>query len=244
MCHMKKLRRMVRGAKQLVFLDLEGTQFSHEMIAIGAVKVTLKPDGSFKKVFPGFKRYVLAHNNIGRIVENLTGITGDLLAREGIDFGEAILLLKKYVGNNFAKSRFVTFGTHDMRILRQSQTYNPEAPHIHITTIMKNHLDLSSLINEYIKDEKNNTLSLVNLCKLFNIEQVEPAHDPLNDALMLAYIYRELLTQTELLKERYAQVLLNMNNLPRPIKKLLTQIKNGESVNYDDLYHYLQDEIA
>ena len=234
----------MRGAKQVVFLDLEGTQFSHEMIAIGAVKVTLRADGSFKKVYPGFKSYVLAQNNIGRVVENLTGITQDLLAREGIEFSEVLPLFKKYVGSNFAKTKYVTFGNHDLRILKQSQLHNPEADHNIVNVILKNNLDLSILINEYIKDEKNNSLSLVNLCKVFNIEPVEPAHDPLNDALMLAYLYRELLIQTDLLKERYAQVLLNITGVPRPIKKLLNKIKSGESVNYDDLYQYLQDEIV
>lgn len=234
----------MRGVKQVVFLDLEGTQFSHEMIAIGAVKVTLKADGSFKKIFPGFKHYVLAQNSIGRVVENLTGITPDLLAREGVSFTEVLPLLKKYVGNNFAKTKYVTFGNHDLRILKQSQNYNPDADHNIVGVLLKNNLDLSVIINEFIKDDKNNTLSLVNLCKVFNIPPVEPAHDPLNDALMLAYLYRELLVQTDLLKERYAQVLLNLNSVPRPIKKLLNKIKSGESVNYDDLYHYLQDEIV
>lgn len=240
---MKKLRRTVRGVKQVVFLDLEGTQFSHEMIALGAVKATLKPDGSIKKLFPGFKLYVLAKNNVGKLVENLTGINSELLAKEGVDFAEVLPQFKKYVGNNFSKSKFITFGAHDARILKQSLFHTPEADHLLVQTIIKNNLDLNALINEYVKDENNNTLSLTNVCKLLNIEPLEPAHDPLNDALMLAHIYRELLIQTELLKERYALVLMNINNVPRPIKKVLNKLKNKETVSYDDLYHFLKDEI-
>ncbi len=240
---MKKLRRTVRGVKQVVFLDLEGTQFSHEMIALGAVKATLKPDGSIKKLFPGFKRYVLAKNNVGKLVENLTGINSELLAKEGVDFAEVLPQFKKYVGTNFSKSKFITFGAHDARILKQSLLHTPEADHLLVQAIIKNNLDLNALINEYVKDENNNTLSLTNVCKLLNIEPLEPAHDPLNDALMLAYIYRELLVQTELLKERYALVLMNINNVPRPIKKVLNKLKNKETVSYDDLYHFLKDEI-
>lgn len=240
---MKKLKKQVQGRKQIVFLDLEGTQFTHEMIAIGAVKATLNKDGTIKKMFPGFKKYVLSKHNVGRIVEELTGITSDLLAKEGLTFDETLPLFKKYVGANFSKSKFVTFGTHDLRILKQSLLYTPEADHGIVTTILKNNLDLSGLINEYVKDENNNTLSLANLCKLFDINPIEPLHDPLNDALMLAYLYNELFKNNDIIKERYAQVLLNANNVARPIKKLLQKIKAGESVNYDDLYHYLQEEI-
>lgn len=240
---MKKLHKLVRGRKQIVFLDLEGTQFSHEIIAIGAVKALLNPDGTIKKVFPGFKKYVLAKNSVGRLVEELTGINSDLLAKEGLGFEEVLPLFKKYVGSNFSKTRYVTFGTHDLRILKQSLLYTPEADHGMVTTIIKNNLDLSSIVNEFIKDDNNNTLSLVNLCKLFEISPVEPAHDPLNDALMLAYLYNELYKRHDIVKARYANVLLNMNNVPRPIKKVLQKMKAGESVNYDDLYQYLQEEI-
>jgi len=241
---MKKLAKATRGRKQLIFLDLEGTQFSHELIAIGAIKATIKTDGTIKKIYPGFKHYVLATQNVGNYVEKLTGITDDLLAREGIPFDKILLMLKKYVGTNLSKTKFVTFGAHDIRILRQSLAHIPEADHTFIKTIAKNHIDLSAYINEYIKDEKNNTLSLVNLCKLFGVEPVEPAHDPLNDALMLAYLYSELFKKTDILIERYGEVLLNMNNIPRPIKRMLNKIKAGESVNIDDLQEYLRDEIV
>ena len=44
MSYVKQLERALRGKKVLVFLDLEGTQFTHEMIEIGAYKVFLKDD--------------------------------------------------------------------------------------------------------------------------------------------------------------------------------------------------------
>ena len=78
---MKKLAKATRGRKHLIFLELEGTQFSHELIAIGAIKATIKTDGTIKKLYPGFKHYVLASQNVGNYVEKLTGITDDLLAR-------------------------------------------------------------------------------------------------------------------------------------------------------------------
>ena len=107
---MKKLAKATRGRKQLIFLDLEGTQFSHELIAIGAIKATIKTDGTIKKLYPGFKHYVLATQNVGNYVEKLTGITDDLLAREGIPFDKILLMLKKYVGTNLSKTKFRHLG--------------------------------------------------------------------------------------------------------------------------------------
>lgn len=241
---MKKLSKAVRGRKQLIFLDLEGTQFSHEMIALGAVKATINKDGTIKKLYPGFKKYVLAKENIGHHVQNLTGITSEILQKEGVSFDKVMVMLKKYVGDDLTKTKFVTFGNHDIRILFQSLHYTPEADAEFVKKISKNNVDLCAYINEYIKDENNNTVSLVNLCKLFGIDPVEPAHDPLNDALMLAYLYNELFKQTDIIIKRYNEVLHNMNNLPGPIKKVLNKIKAGESVNNDDFQHYIRDEIV
>ncbi len=240
---MKKLRKLVRDVKQVIFLDLEGTQFTHEMIALGAVKVTLKKDGTFKKVFPGFKIYVLAKNNIGHVVTDLTGITSDLLVKEGYSFPEALGLFRKYVGSNFSKSKFITFGNHDLRILRQSLLLNPEAHHGYVKTIGENYIDLSAVVNEYVKDDNNNTLSLTNLCKTFNIPLVEPSHDPLNDALMLAALYKELLIQDDLLVSHYQATLLRMNNVPRPIKKLINKLQNDGQVSLEDFNLYVKEEI-
>lgn len=239
---MKKLRKLVRDVKQVIFIDLEGTQFSHEIIALGAVKVLLNKDGTFKKVYPGFKVYVLAHGNIGHVVTDLTGITSDLLAKEGYSFTEALAMFRKYVGANFTKSKFIAFGNHDMRIFRQSLLANPEANHSYIKTIGANYIDLSAVVNEYIKDDNNNTLSLTNLCKTFNIPLVEPSHDPLNDALMLAALYKELLIQDDLLVEHYQKTLAKMN-IPRPIKKLLTKLQKDGQVNLEDFNLYVKEEI-
>ncbi|MGI6735520.1 MAG: exonuclease domain-containing protein [Bacilli bacterium] len=241
---MKKLAKAVRGLKQLIFLDLEGTQFSHELIAIGAIKATLNANGTIKKLFPGFKQYVLPTQDIGNYVEKLTGITDDMLTKDGISYDKVLPMLKKYIGSHLSKTKFVTFGNHDLRILRQSLVHTPEADHTFVKTIQKNHIDLSACISEYIKDDKNNTLSLLNLCKLFAVDPIEPAHDPLNDALMLAYLYSEFYKQTDIIVDRYSEVLLNMNNVPRPIKKILNKLKAGESVSYDDFYQYLREEIV
>ena len=68
---MKILDRKLKKKRTLVFVDLEGTGFSHEMIEIGAYLATINEDGTIKKVGAPFKRYVLAHHPIGHFVENM-----------------------------------------------------------------------------------------------------------------------------------------------------------------------------
>ena len=38
---MKIMKKIIKKHRHLVFMDFEGTQYSHELIAFGAVKVTL-----------------------------------------------------------------------------------------------------------------------------------------------------------------------------------------------------------
>ncbi len=239
---MKKLIKQTSGAKQLIFLDFEGTQFSHELIAIGAYKVFIKRDGLIKKIFPGFKLYVKSKKAIGRYVVDLTKITEELLAAEGVSFDVALSELKKYIGKGITKTKFVTFGSHDMRILRQSANYTPEADHAFIKLIHNQHIDLAQIISEYIKDGKN-TLSLAKFCELFGIEPIEPLHDPQNDALMLAKLYEQVLLQTDLVAERYQEVLFGYTNLPRPLAKTFKKLKKEKTVTFDDLTRFIREEL-
>ena len=64
---MRALKKIVSNRKTLCFLDLEGTQFSHEMIAIGALKVDLKKDGTVKKIAKPFYSLVIPKNKIGKV---------------------------------------------------------------------------------------------------------------------------------------------------------------------------------
>ena len=161
---MKKLLKLLKGHKHICFLDFEGTQFSHEMIAIGAVMTTLGKDGKIKASKKPFKCYVRSHNKIGSYVTQLTGITENKLKAEGITFYSAMEALKKYCGIAFKKCSFLTFGNHDMRILSQSISYNFDFPKETVNQIQKNYLDFSAFISEFVKDDKGISLSLFHYC--------------------------------------------------------------------------------
>ena len=151
----KKLTKGLKGHKNLVFLDFEGTQFSHEMIALGGIAVTIDPKtGRIKKRKKPIRIYVLAKNKIGNYVVNLTGITEETLRSKGVIFDTAMRELKKYCGISFKKSTFITFGNHDLRILNQSISYNIKYPKDVTSQIQKNYFDFGAFISEFIRDEK------------------------------------------------------------------------------------------
>ena len=144
---MKNVLKKLKGRHYLCFLDFEGTQFSHEMIAYGAVLVTIDKNGYIVKQKTPVKQYVKAKNAIGKYVENLTGITRLDLDRFGISFTQAIKELKKYCGLHYKKCAFLTFGNHDMRILNQSISYNLDAPKNLCQSIKINYIDFQAIIS-------------------------------------------------------------------------------------------------
>ena len=241
---MKELKKAIRARRHLVFLDLEGTQFSHEMIAIGAVHVVLSKEGIIRKTFPGFKRFVLAKNHVGKVVVQLTGITDEMMKKEGVSFRVAMDELRKYVGRAYSKSLFITFGSHDLRIISQSVSYNLDANKEDAKFIKGNYLDLAAFISQYIKDDKGNSLSLENSLKIFGIEFDGTKHDPLDDARNLAKLYDAMFKNPNLLAIEYKKVLCKNKNLPSPLPKLINQLAKGESVTPEDFEKMIHDFVS
>ncbi len=164
-------------------MDLEGTHFTHEMIAIGAIKVDIRKDGSVKKIHKGMYTLVKAKNRIGKVVTDLTGITETNLRENGVSFRVAIEQLKKYMGRDFSKCLLVTFGNHDFRIMAQSLAHNLDVKKEDVEIIIKHQFDFADFANNYVKDDKNNNLSLANMLKVFKIDFEGTQHNALADTL-------------------------------------------------------------
>lgn len=227
-----------------MFLDLEGTQFSHEMIAIGAVHVVLGKNGRVRKEFPGFKRLVLAKNHIGKVVVELTGLTDAAIKAEGISYRKAMEELKKYVGRAYAKSLFITFGTHDLRIVSQSVSHNLDADKEDARFIAKSNLDLSAYISKYVKDGNGNPMSLENYLKIFGLAFDGTKHDPLDDARNLVRLYSALFDSENLLAEEYKKVLAKSHHLPQPLPEMINQLVSGREVTPDDFDRMIHDYVS
>ncbi|MCD8204020.1 MAG: hypothetical protein LUB56_02720 [Coprobacillus sp.] len=242
---MKKLKNVLKSHKALCFFDLEGSQYSHECIAIGAVLATFNKAGQLIKVKPPFKVYVKPKNKIGKYVEQLTGITEDLIEKEGISFSEAIEKFFVYIGKYEKNTLFISYGNHDMTILGQTIAYNLDAPLNKCSIIQKNYLDFQSIFNEYVKDDNNNVLSLIHACELFEVEieeEITP-HDPASDAILLSRLYQAFLTRKDILFTRYVKVLSSLNNLPVPIQNVVNDLYEGQNVDQAKYYQYIEEAI-
>ncbi len=218
---MNDLNKVINNRKKLCFLDLEGTQFSHEMIAIGAVKVDLKKDGSIKKIHKGYYSLVIAKNKIGKVVTDLTGITEVDLKEKGKRLRVVIQELKKYLGREFSKVLFVTFGNHDLRILAQSLAYNLDAPKEDVHLMIKHNFDFAEFISRYVLDENGNNYSLANLLKVFEFDFKGQQHNALADTYNLVYLFEKVIERKDILDREYRNVLLKQRHLPLPLHDML-----------------------
>lgn len=240
---MKALDKHLNNVKTLCFLDLEGTQFSHEMIALGAVKVSIRKDGTIKKIHRGIYTLVKSKNRVGNVVTDLTGITDAQLKKDGISFRQTMDMLKKYMGRDFSKCKYVTFGSHDLRIISQSLAYNLDVKKEDVQILIKHNFDLAEFFSNYIKDENNNTYSLANFLKVFNLEFKGTQHNALMDAINLAYLYDAFLKNKDVVKDEYVKVLGKMRHLPEPVHDVLQDLMEKKTVTYEDFEHYIEESL-
>ena len=241
---MQKADKLLKGHKYICFLDFEGTQFSHEMIALGAVLASLDRKGNIKRLKPSLKLYVRPKNKVGSYVTNLTGITDEKVKKDGLSFYKAMGELRNYCGSAFKKCSFITFGNHDMRILNQSISYNLDVPKEEVTQIHKNYIDFAVLISEFIRDENGNPYSLLNYCKLFGVEEYGTAHQPDADAVNLANLYQAFISNSELVLEEYMKVLAMQHHLPIPIKAAVEALAKGQDFSAEEFKEVARKYIA
>ncbi len=234
---MEFLLKETKNVKALVFLDLEATSPSFEMIEIGAYLAEIHKDGSIKKIHEPFKHYVKAKHPIGSVVTKLTGISEELLQKEGENFAYVMSAFRKYVGKYWEQCRFVTFGEHDMVIIRSTMEQNRDLDPRYARNIYKRHLDLQRLLDTYIQDDHGNPYSLTNYLKIFGLGFDGKAHDALCDALNLLDLYKAALNGKEVFVREYKKTLSSSKNKP-VVKEILKMLSAGETVTpeiYDEL---------
>ncbi len=240
---MQALEKILKNRKSLCFIDLEGTQFSHEMIAIGAVKVDLHKDGSIKKIHKGYYTLVKPKSRIGKVVTELTGITEKDVKENGVPFRVALNGLKKYMGFYFNKCLFVAFGNHDFRIMAHSLAHNLDVNKEDVETVIKHQFDLADFLSTYIKDENNNNLSLANFLKIFNIEFKGTQHNALADTLNTVYLYDAFLKNKEIVVNEYRKTLGMYRHLPEPIHLAIEKLSKKENVSAEEFESYVRNSL-
>lgn len=235
---MKELEKALRGYRCLVFLDLEGTQITHEMIEIGAYKCLLKDDLTIKKTFKPFRFYVKAKGKVGPIVTKLTGITDLQLKKQGVTFREVQQSFRKYVGKEWEKCLFVSYGSQDGKIFLASGERNMDASMPEARFVSHHMLDLCDFISRFVRPDNDGVYSLTNCLKIFEVEFKGQAHDALVDAYNLMLLYSAFLSRKDIVAREYKKRIASLRHLPLPLRYVCEELSNGRPVTpeeYDKL---------
>jgi inhibitor of KinA sporulation pathway (predicted exonuclease) len=241
---MKKLARLIGHRRTLVFLDLEGTQQSHELIAIAAIKAEINEDLTIKKTYKGIHHIVRPKKEVGKFVTQLTKITEIDVVDKGISFAKAMMVLRNYLGKNFKKAAFIVFGNHDARILHQSFHHSPDALETTVKTVTGNLIDYSMFLSEFIKDQNGNPLSLINNLLVFKEPFQGEHHQPLDDAKNLMLLYRRVLENKETIMSEYLKIFKQFRHLPEPVKIIIQQLLDDKTVEKKDLMQAVKDYLG
>lgn len=226
-----------------MFLDFEATETSQEIISIGAIKAELDNKKHIKSYDDGFQCYIKTSTIITPIIENITGITNKLLDEKGIPFPLAISKLENYIGQNLNQTHFMTFGNYDMRLLHvNSVKYNLKENNL-ILHIFRKNTDFSQVIHQFMRNENNQTLSLVNSLKIFNLRPAKPLHNSLSDAKSLMFLYEAFLSNKKIIRNEYLKVIKNAPHLPNPVRKLINKVVEDEQATLDDLFQYIDEDL-
>lgn len=229
-----------KNVDALVFMDLEATSFTSETIEIGAYLAEIEKDGSVKKVHRPFKHYVKAHHQVGFHVTQLTGITDELLRKEGEDFPTVLSSFRKYVGRFWESCRFVTFSEHDMVIVKNTMAEYRDLNPSYARNIYRRHLDLQRLLDRYIQDQNGNPYSLTNYLKVFGLEFDGKAHDAIYDALNLLDLYKAAIEGKDIFIREYKNVLGGAKSRP-VLKEIVHMLNEGKTVTPEMFDSLLED---
>ena len=240
---MKELQRALRGKKCLLFIDLEGTQITHEMIEIGAYKVLLRDDLSIKKVFKPYHAYVQAKHRVGAVVTKLTGITDLQLKREGIPFRLVLAQLKKYLGKDYDSALLVSYGSQDALIIRASGENNMDAPKEDSRNLARRFFDLAEFAHRYVKRSDGNQYSLTDILKLYGVEFEGTAHNAQADAYNLFLLFKAMIEHPEITKEEYKKAIATITHLPAPIVKTIRALSAGKTVSPEEFDQWVKEAI-
>ena len=233
-----------KSTEHILFLDIEGTQLKHEVIAIGAVLCDVNEDLVPTGKKSTFKCYVKPNSKVGNLVTMITGIDEETVAIEGINFVEAMHKLSVFLGNKTRNLKVLTYGNQDKVMLKNSfRVFNDHSQFItsFMAFIERNVVDISPFFARYINGNKANLISLINLRKFFKLEPAGQSHDPLVDSLDLYNIYEAVSRDPSLIVESYKEMLLNTDRLPLPVKKLIIALYRGDTVTKEDFLNNISE---
>ena len=243
---MRLLKEEIGEPRELVFLDLEGTQLSHETIAIGACKYFCGPD---LLPLPGkkiqvFKRLIKPQSPVGGVVTILTGITDDRLKTEGITFHKALvelMTLTKCTG----KKVYITFGNQDLNMLYQSKVRaNDQLCQDFYDHIKRNWFDMQAFVSRFVHDERHMTFSQPKLLEIYEAKNLQHAHDPLYDAENLMNLFIQVIKRPDITLREFKKNLLTSKDFFIISKPFIDDLCNGKDVSAIDFNKAIEDYLS
>ena len=234
---MKLLLDLIKNATRLCFVDFEGTQLEHEIIAIGAVIASVDDQGHIVAPYKEIKLMVKPKHKVGKVITNLTGITDSMLV-DADSFDLAINKLKDFLledGESIENTKFVCFGEQDRLMMKVSAYLTNTYDTISFFKLFShNYIDFSAFLTKYITDKNGAKLSLVNFLHFFDENTHGVSHDPLNDAYDLLTLYKCFYTKVDYVKKGYADTLLKQMPVPSILKPSVNKILKGRNVKHSD----------
>ena len=243
---MRLLKEEIGEPRELVFLDLEGTQLSHETIAIGACKYFCGPD---LLPLPGkkiqvFKRLIKPQSPVGGVVTILTGITDDRLKTEGITFHKALVELMTFTKCT-GKKVYITFGNQDLNMLYQSKVRaNDQLCQDFYDHIKRNWFDMQAFVSRFVHDERHMTFSQPKLLEIYEAENLQHAHDPLYDAENLMNLFIQVIKRPDITLREFKKNLLTSKDFFIISKPFIDDLCNGKDVSAIDFNKAIEDYLS
>ena len=167
-----------------VFIDFEASQYTQEIISVGAVT----DDGQ------EFYSLVKTDHKIGNFISNLTGIQQidvDIAASPDNVFEELFYWLQRVFPKG-DKIQFVCYGNSDigfavntLRNLRKSM-----AAQAVLSMIICGMIDYSEYVKAFFGLSKH--VSLLKVAQYYSEDHVTQDHNALNDARLLKFIYNKI----------------------------------------------------
>lgn len=243
---MRLLKEEIGEPRELVFLDLEGTQLSHETIAIGACKYFCGPD---LLPLPGkkiqvFKRLIKPQSPVGGVVTILTGITDDRLKTEGITFHKALVELMTFTKCT-GKKVYITFGNQDLNMLYQSKVRaNDQLCQDFYDHIKRNWFDMQAFVSRFVHDERHMTFSQPKLLEIYEANNLQHAHDPLYDAENLMNLFIQVIKRPDITLREFKKNLLTSKDFFIISKPFIDDLCNGKDVSAVDFNKAIEDYLS
>lgn len=243
---MRLLKEEIGEPRELVFLDLEGTQLSHETIAIGACKYFC---GSDLLPLPGkkiqvFKRLIKPQSPVGGVVTILTGITDDRLKTEGITFHKALVELMTFTKCT-GKKVYITFGNQDLNMLYQSKVRaNDQLCQDFYDHIKRNWFDMQAFVSRFVHDERHMTFSQPKLLEIYEAKNLQHAHDPLYDAENLMNLFIQVIKRPDITLREFKKNLLTSKDFFIISKPFIDDLCNGKDVSSVDFNKAIEDYLS